>query len=90
MVESKSLQGIHLLYCKKGKRGFTVHILEKCKQVHLGENEANWMKKLQTFHPLWLNIRHNYQAQEVSSSGQVFSKKVSEVGTKLLREEESR
>ncbi len=29
MVELKSLLGIHLLHCKKGKRGFTLHILEK-------------------------------------------------------------
>jgi hypothetical protein len=34
------------------------------------------MNKLQTFHPLGLNLRHIEQAQEVSASGQVFSKRV--------------
>ncbi len=68
--------GIHLLHCKKGKRGFALHILEKCEQDQLGEKEANWLKKLHTFHPLELNIRHIHLAQEVSASGQVFSKRV--------------
>ncbi len=65
MWEQKSVLGIHLVHCNKGKRGFSLKIIEECEINQLGVRELEYMEKLGTFLPHGLNVKHGIDPDTV-------------------------
>jgi hypothetical protein len=63
--EQKSVLGIHLVHCNKGKRGFSLKIIEECEINQLGVRELEYMEKLGTFLPHGLNVKHGIDPDTV-------------------------